>query len=241
MKKRLKMKKYEGGGMVDDDDPESQKVYRSDLTEVSDAERMPRSMAPVVRKAAKTESARNKAMSAREDAPESKQKTVSTEEKREDTGAATGRMLVKKDRRSAEDKAAENKYIRENITAPLLTAYPAGRVAKGVYEVGKAANMARRMGSASKAYDAEKAAAAGERASKIAEIEKKSAEVKRSRDINRGREDLFGGSKAAREYAEAGGMKRGGSVKRYSSGGSVTASRRADGIASRGKTRGRII
>jgi len=52
---------------------------------------------------------------------------------------------------------------------------------------------------------------------------------------------LFGGSKAAREYAEAGGMKRGGSVKRYSSGGSVTASRRADGIASRGKTRGRII
>jgi hypothetical protein len=244
MKKRTKTKRYYGGEdvRVDDDDLESQKVYRSDLTEVSDAERMPRSMAPVMRKAAKTESARNKAISAREDAPESKQKTVSTEEKREDTGAATGRMLVKKDRRSAEDKAAENKYIRENITAPLVTtALPAGRVAKGVYEVGKAANMARRMGSASKAYDAEKAAATGERTAKLAEIGNKSAEVKRSRDINRFHEDAFGGSQAARKYAEAGGMKRGGSVKRYSSGGSVSASRRGDGIASRGKTRGRII
>ena len=243
MKKRTKTKRYYEGEdvRVDDDNPESQKVYRSDLTEISDEERMPRSMAPVMRKAAKTESARNKAMSAREDAPESKQKTVSTEEKREDTGAATGRMLVKKDRRSAEDKAAENKYIRENITAPLLTALPAGRVAKGVYEVGKAANMARRMGSVSKAYDAEKAAAAGERAAKLAEIGNKSAEVKRSRDINRFHEDAFGGSQAARKYAEAGGMKRGGSVKRYSSGGSVSASRRGDGIASRGKTRGRII
>ena len=37
------------------------------------------------------------------------------------------------------------------------------------------------------------------------------------------------------------GMKRGGAVKKYASGGSVgSASKRADGIAQRGKTKGRI-
>lgn len=35
-------------------------------------------------------------------------------------------------------------------------------------------------------------------------------------------------------------MKRGGKVKTYASGGSVSASRRADGIATKGKTRGKI-
>jgi hypothetical protein len=41
-------------------------------------------------------------------------------------------------------------------------------------------------------------------------------------------------------YDEAGSaMKRGGKVKKMSSGG-MTASRRADGIATKGKTRGRI-
>jgi len=40
-----KMKRYEGGGDVDydkDSDPESQKVYRRNMTEVSDEERTPR-------------------------------------------------------------------------------------------------------------------------------------------------------------------------------------------------------
>ena len=37
------------------------------------------------------------------------------------------------------------------------------------------------------------------------------------------------------------GMKRGGTVKKYASGGMVSsASRRADGIATKGKTRGKI-
>lgn len=45
----------------------------------------------------------------------------------------------------------------------------------------------------------------------------------------------------ARRKREAEGMKKGGKVKKYASGGSVSsASRRADGIAQRGKTRGRI-
>jgi hypothetical protein len=46
------------------------------------------------------------------------------------------------------------------------------------------------------------------------------------------------------EAAAAGGMRRGGMVKRMASGGSVkssSASRRGDGIAQRGKTRGRMV
>ena len=46
--------------------------------------------------------------------------------------------------------------------------------------------------------------------------------------------------KREQEDAEKG-MKKGGKVKKYASGGSVSsASRRADGIAQRGKTKGRI-
>ena len=45
----------------------------------------------------------------------------------------------------------------------------------------------------------------------------------------------------ARRKREAEGMKKGGKVKKYASGGSVSsASKRADGIAQRGKTKGRI-
>jgi len=40
--------------------------------------------------------------------------------------------------------------------------------------------------------------------------------------------------------AEGGRYKRGGQVKKYAKGGGVSASRRADGIAARGKTRGKI-
>ena len=131
----------------------------------------------------------------------------------EDTSAITGRTLVKKDRRSAEDKAKENEYIRENITGPLVTSVGAGRMVKGAMEVGKAAKRIRDVSRASKAQEM----SAGE-----------SAMANRIR----GRQDMFGSGKAAREYAEAGGMKKGGSV---------SASRRADGIAARGKTKGRMI
>ena len=47
--------------------------------------------------------------------------------------------------------------------------------------------------------------------------------------------------KAKRDYEESP-MKKGGKVKKYASGGSVSsASKRADGIAQRGKTKGRIV
>ena len=47
--------------------------------------------------------------------------------------------------------------------------------------------------------------------------------------------------KARRDYEEAP-MKKGGAVKKYASGGSVSsASKRADGIAQRGKTRGKVL
>jgi hypothetical protein len=47
--------------------------------------------------------------------------------------------------------------------------------------------------------------------------------------------------KAKRDY-EASPLKKGGKVKKYASGGSVSsASKRADGIAQRGKTRGRVV
>jgi hypothetical protein len=39
---------------------------------------------------------------------------------------------------------------------------------------------------------------------------------------------------------EAIGLKKGGAVKKMASGGKVTASRRGDGIAQRGKTRGKM-
>jgi len=54
-----KMKRYEDGGDVDydkDSDSEAQKVYRADLTEVSDSERMPKRSAPA-KKATKKDDA----------------------------------------------------------------------------------------------------------------------------------------------------------------------------------------
>lgn len=261
MKKRMKTKRYYEGEdvRVDDDNPESQKVYRSDLTEISDEERMPRGAKSVARKAAQTGAARTKAMEARGDDREfsrlpSRSPSMSESPKNAITGAGaafdrrnlTGAGSYSKldeDARSGAKARPMTDRERQALDAAGLAAtmIPAGRVAKGVYEVGKAATMTRRMGNVSKAYDAEKAAAAGERAAKLAEIEKKSAEVKRSRDISRAREDMFGSQEAAKDAAQRGLMRRGGSVKRYSSGGSVSASRRGDGIASRGKTRGRII
>ena len=222
MKKRMKMKRYQEGDLVDEDSPESQKVYRSDLREVSDEERMPRSMPSVVRKAAQTGAARAAAMDARGGDDREISRLSPRKEAKEDTGAVTGRMLAKRDARSAEEKAAENKYIRENITGPLVTSVGAGRVAKGAMEVGRAAKRIRDISQTAKAQEmtAKEAAMA---------------------DRIRARQEMFGSGKAAREFAEAGGMKRGGKVKRYASGGSVSASRRADGIAAKGKTKGRFV
>jgi hypothetical protein len=47
---------------------------------------------------------------------------------------------------------------------------------------------------------------------------------------------------AAEQAAAEGGMKKGGKVKKMAKGGSVgSASKRADGVATRGKTRGRMV
>ena len=243
MKKRLKMKKYEDGGMVDDDDPESQKVYRSDLTEISDEERMPRGSKSVARKAAQTSAARAQAIEARGTADTSQSPSM-TESPRNairgegaafDRGALTGsyRRMSEEAKSGAKGRPmTERESKTANAAGLAATMLPAGRVGKGIYEVGKAANMARRMGNVSKAYDAEKAAAAGERAAKLAEFEAKRA-------ARRGGSNVEGRMGVTDDIGM--GYKRGGSVKRYSSGGSVSASRRGDGIASRGKTRGRII
>lgn len=243
MKKRLKMKKYEDGGMVDDDDPESQKVYRSDLTEISDEERMPRGSKSVARKAAQTSAARAQAMEARGTADTSQSPSM-TESPRNairgegaafDRGSLTGsyRRMSEEAKSGAKGRPmTERESKAANVAGLAATLAPAGRVAKGAIEVGKAANTARRMGNVSKAYDAEKAAAAGERAAKLAEFEAKRA-------ARRGGKSVEGRMGVTDDIGM--GYKRGGSVKRYSSGGSVSASRRGDGIASRGKTRGKII
>jgi hypothetical protein len=57
-------------------------------------------------------------------------------------------------------------------------------------------------------------------------------------------ESRYGPSQAQRDRMERSGMKKGGAVKKMAGGGSVktsSASRRGDGIAQRGKTKGRMI
>jgi hypothetical protein len=56
-------------------------------------------------------------------------------------------------------------------------------------------------------------------------------------------ESRYGPSQAQRDRMERSGMKKGGAVKKMAKGGSVksSASRRGDGIAQRGKTKGRMV
>lgn len=214
MKKRFGKGRYEDGGPVDydsDDDPDAQRVFSDDgeggLYEVG---RTP--------KVAKQSAARKKTSKKDDGSHDRKEMSrpasASRKESKDDTSAVTGRMLAKRDTRSAEEKSAENKYIRENITGPLVTSVGAGRVAKGVMEVGRAAKRIRDISQTTKAQQM---------------TPKETAMA----DRIRARQEMFGSGKAAREFAEAGGMKRGGSVG--------SASRRADGIAMRGKTKGRLI
>lgn len=76
-----KMKRYDDGGMVDDDDPEAQRVYRGDLTEVSDEERMPRRMAAAPKKASK-------------DAPKKAAKKAPVKASKPESFAEKGRRMV---------------------------------------------------------------------------------------------------------------------------------------------------
>lgn len=157
MKKQMKMKRYNGEeesevSYVDEDSPEAQKVYRRDLSEVSDEERMPRRSAAAP--------APKKPVTKKSVAP----------------------------RKASEDyvSAARNKYME----------------ARGYDEASKNKNLS---------------------------SEDRRAMLGRYTQAMKDYDTLGRASK----YAESKGMKKGGSVS--------SASRRADGIASRGKTRGRMI
>ena len=292
MKKKIKMRRYREGDLVDEDSPESQKVYRSDLSEVSDEERMPRSMAPVMRKAAQTETARRSAVQAREESAPDTSRSPSMTESPRNAIVGDGRYLdygnIKRGairRERSDEEKARNEENTQMLGGALATALSAGRVGSGVYGAQKMANRIRDISQTAKAQEmtaAEAARAARIRArqetSRASRAAKKEDEVKpkhsltktadkeasaarrprhavlaaQSKELTpsqaamadriRARQEMFGSGRAAREFAEAGGMKRGGKVKRYSSGGSVSsASKRADGIAQRGKTRGRIF
>lgn len=71
-----------------------------------------------------------------------------------------------------------------------------------------------------------------------------SADQKRGAAREAALESRYGPSQAQRDRMERGAMKKGGVVKKMASGGSVktsSASRRGDGIAQRGKTKGRMV
>jgi len=66
--------------------------------------------------------------------------------------------------------------------------------------------------------------------------------VKDAEEMRRAQEQAAAEQAAAEQAAAEGGMKKGGKVKKMAKGGSVgSASKRADGIATRGKTRGRMV
>ena len=71
--------------------------------------------------------------------------------------------------------------------------------------------------------------AAAKDADEIAAVERARAAARTAKDME----------KSMPEFNEAP-MKRGGTVKKMASGGSVSASRRGDGVAQRGKTRGKV-
>jgi hypothetical protein len=248
MKKRLKMKKYESGGGVDDDDPESQRVFRSDgMTEYSDEERMPRGAKSVASKAAQTGAARASAMEARGrddreiSSPPSRSEQAPTASS---SGSNVnqipvggfddykGKYPTKSSLEESLDSAA--RYIPGTGAGARVAV---GKVASGLARAKPVETLARgRERVAGKAtadvlakIDARKSAVKMGKARRAAE---KEDEV---RDYLRG---ASYGDKAT-GHRTGGSIKR--EVKRYSSGGSVSASRRADGIASRGKTRGKIV
>lgn len=205
MKKRLKMKRYEDGGDVDDD-VEPEVIRRSSASGVRVNYEDKAEAKPKRKAASDDDSYDRKEMS--------RPASASRKEAKEDTSAVTGRMLAKRDTRSAEEKAAENKYLRENIAGPA--AVLAATRGVGRYTLG-AKKMADRIRDISQ----------------TAKAQQMTAKETAMADRIRARQEMFGSGKAAREFAEAGGMKRGGSVG--------SASRRADGIAMRGKTKGRLI
>lgn len=254
MKKRMKMKRYQEGDLVDEDSPESQKVYRSDLSEVSDEERMPRSMPSVVRKAAQTGAARAAAMEARggdsrqASSPQSSAPSVRGSDDSE-TSAYTDNSILRRrairNEWSPEQKKAYSEGM-QRVGELGVAALPVGRVAKRVYDVNKAANAARSVETLTQARERVAGKAAADVMEKIA-ARKDAAKMGKARRAAEREDEVRDYLKGASYGDRATGHRAGGSikkqVKRYASGGSVSssASRRADGIASKGKTKGRFV
>jgi hypothetical protein len=78
--------------------------------------------------------------------------------------------------------------------------------------------------------------------------EKKKADAERKKGqgmapyASSGREEIMRKNRFHKEAELGRGIKKGGAVKKYAAGGSVgSASKRADGIAQRGKTRGKVL
>lgn len=250
MKKRMKMKKYDDGGDVYDDyttivtDDDGEILYQKpDVTEVSpevrravlssgkgspgvrvDDSREMRRSGPV--------SGSRKSADVSEDTGRGANRFASLQTRsgageKDEIGAyydnsRLGRAALKKRRSEAE--LEQNAKNTQRLAELGLIALPTAKVAQGILGASKAASRLKSMGQLEKALElTPKEAAMAERI--------------------RRRQEMFGSGRAASEFAKAGGIKRGGRVKRHSSGGSVksSASRRADGIAQRGKTKGRLV
>ena len=144
-------------------------------------------------------------------------------------------------------RRAENRNVGRAAAgqAAFEVGYMAGRKLDEETGIGKKMVEKSGLGSA-----AEKAAS---RRDKV-ELSKSAKERLDDEEVDQYRRDTDSAEKARREYSgryedgtrlkdeesyKGDGMKRGGSVKKMASGG-MTASRRADGIAQRGKTRGKM-
>ena len=76
----------------------------------------------------------------------------------------------------------------------------------------------------------------------VKEYENRKQDKMEAEEMLRAQEQAAAEQAAAEQAAAGGGMKKGGKVKKMAKGGSVgSASKRADGIAARGKTRGRMV
>jgi len=215
MKKRMKMKKYDDGGDVD---------YGEYTTRVTDDEGETLYEKP---ESKYTESksrsfGKDKSSKAEPKKAEPKKAEPKKAEPEEDTSASTDFSKLKrgalKRERTPEEKE-ENAKRAENLGKGLALALATRGVGMGALGVGKAAEIARKAG-----YEraAEKAVELTKRGAKRAERIREKSPAMQAEKARSTRQD------------QSMGYRKGGSVK-------SSASRRADGIAQRGKTRGRLM
>jgi len=211
MKKGGMVKRYSEGGDVNDDyeDNDGEVMRRSYASGVrvkyeDDAPKSSKRAAGSSRSSDAVPSVtKATAASSEDDMPRSRPAAT---DRASDLGALSG--SYRRSRRGAAEKAAENEFIRENITAPLMTAIPAGRVAKGAMDVGRMAKRAREMGYRAKEL----------RAQEITPTAKEMARAERIRDRGEMEAMRQGKSFGDRDI----GYKRGGMVKKYKAGGYAT-------------------